>query len=194
MDCSFFNRFLWFLLIPFSLFADYLHVKPIPWLTMDAVDFIEEFLEERVNAKIFEFGSGGSTVWFAKRTKHVVTVEHNQEWFDFISAALQNEGLQSNVEFIFHKRPYHSVISKFPKEYFDLVLVDGRDRSQCAWTAIQHIKSKGLLVLDDFERGEYHSIEKLLKKSRWTCIHTVTDYHGDPDRNFGKITKIYIRS
>jgi len=50
----------------------------IPWITFEAIEFLKKSL--RKDMSVFEYGSGGSTVFFAKRVKKIITVEHNPEW------------------------------------------------------------------------------------------------------------------
>jgi hypothetical protein len=50
----------------------------LPWLSFGAIRFLEKFL--RPNMQIFEYGSGGSTVFFASRCQSIVSVEDNAEW------------------------------------------------------------------------------------------------------------------
>src|SRR4051812_14883663 len=47
----------------------------IPWFSYAAIDFLDAAL--RTNMTVFEYGSGGSTLFFAKRAKSVFTVEDN---------------------------------------------------------------------------------------------------------------------
>ncbi len=59
--------------------------NPIPWVTYSFIDFIKD----RINSQhtVFEFGSGNSTFFYAKLAGKVVSVEHDQEWFDKISTS-----------------------------------------------------------------------------------------------------------
>lgn len=50
----------------------------LPWMTYDAIAFLEEITSEENN--VFEWGSGGSTIFFAARCKQVISVEHDKEW------------------------------------------------------------------------------------------------------------------
>ena len=62
--------------------------NPLPWITLPCLDFIGSRLNK--NMSVFEFGAGNSTFYFAKRVGNVVSVEHNQEWFDKINKELKN--------------------------------------------------------------------------------------------------------
>ena len=57
----------------------------VPWLTYPAIRFLDVRLEGR---RLFEFGSGSSTAWFAHRCREVVSVENNPGWFEMVRARL----------------------------------------------------------------------------------------------------------
>jgi hypothetical protein len=46
----------------------------VPWWTMDAADEVAMFLRDRRDARIFEWGSGASTFWLARRAAAVHSV------------------------------------------------------------------------------------------------------------------------
>jgi len=59
------------------------HIKKrMPWLAKGAVDWLENNLTK--DFKILEFGSGGSTLFFAERCKEVITIENNKKFYDLI--------------------------------------------------------------------------------------------------------------
>src|SRR5215467_3096301 len=49
----------------------------VPWWTFPAIDAVERWIAARGNVRVFEYGSGASTVWLARRAAHVVSVEHD---------------------------------------------------------------------------------------------------------------------
>ena len=49
-----------------------------PWITIPARHFLQKTLTP--DFRVLEFGAGGSTLFFAKRVKELVTVEHQPEW------------------------------------------------------------------------------------------------------------------
>src|SRR5688572_27506537 len=53
-------------------------LQPLPWLPAAAVSFLDDKL---AGLSVFEWGSGGSTLWFAERARSVVSVEHDPVWF-----------------------------------------------------------------------------------------------------------------
>src|SRR4051812_37225534 len=50
----------------------------VPWMTFGAIEFLQRALRE--DMVVFEYGSGGSTLFFANRVRRLVTIEHDPEW------------------------------------------------------------------------------------------------------------------
>lgn len=126
--------------------------EPIPWVTYSFIDFIAERIKKEHT--VFEFGSGNSTLYYAKRAKRVVSVEHDKDWFDKISS-----GKPSNSEMIFCALQSNGEYSKKPElmsEKFDIIIVDGRDRVNCCYHSVSALSEKGVVVLDDSEREKYN--------------------------------------
>src|SRR6185436_12325922 len=63
----------------------------IPWFSYAAIDFLEKHLREDMS--VCEYGSGGSTIFFAKRTKSVFSIENDPQWFQRVSDRLRTEAL-----------------------------------------------------------------------------------------------------
>src|SRR5579862_909721 len=80
----------------------------LPWLAYAAIDFLDDFLKP--NMTVCEYGSGGSTLFFARRVKWVFSIEDNQEWFRVVSEKLRAKSI-GNVTMKFcpcdFKNPVH---------------------------------------------------------------------------------------
>lgn len=61
-----------------------------PWLVFSAIRMIEKISKRGM--RVFEFGSGGSTLFFYDRGCTVISVEHDAEWFDRVSTNIKSEG------------------------------------------------------------------------------------------------------
>ena len=147
----------------------------IPWFSYAAIDFLKQFVQPQMT--VFEYGSGGSTVFFAKRAASVFSVEDNPKWFEWVSRRVQQQGL-SNVtlklcEFDF-KDPvgfeHSAYLQAIPDEKFDIIVVDGSEewtqvRPICFAKAESRIKGGGIIVVDDSWRypalREDHHAKKL---------------------------------
>ena len=150
-----------------------------PWLTEKANLFLEKFFTLNSNAKVLEFGCGASTLWLSKHVMHLVSIEHNKNWAKKISTILKNGIAHGFTDLHLLERPYYQVTSKFPDEYFDLILVDGRDRVKCTESCLKTLKSGGILMLDNAERKNYSQIYEILKNWKFNkTVQTKPDEFG----------------
>lgn len=147
----------------------------IPWWTFAAIDEVESFLASRPSARAFEFGSGASTIWLAKRCSHVISVEHDEAWAAFLQDHLKNypnidhrfvapsQALdRSSSDFRSQKTKwtqfdFRNYIEEIDKddELYDLIVIDGRCREDCLRLASRHLKDAGMIVFDNSNRARY---------------------------------------
>lgn len=145
-----------------------------PWLAADSVRWLEKHLTP--NMRVFEWGAGRSTLFFARRCAHVTSVEHKAKWRRKVQARLDELGI-ANAELLFHPPeasqeasgdykpgfgPYTRAILPYPDRHFDIVLIDGRSRVACARHCVAKLKPGGVLILDNSERAKYHPIYQAL--------------------------------
>jgi hypothetical protein len=153
------------------------------WINFKALAFLTSYLKPE--HKVFEFGGGGSTLFFCKRAGEVVTVENDPEWFEILKKQVEtkqypakwsgsmivgkpvvhdpNRRIDNPADFKsnhpgqadLNYQEYAQSIKRFPAEYFDMVLVDGRVRPACIQESLTHIKIGGYLVVDNMEREYY---------------------------------------
>jgi len=161
-----------------------------PWITFPAMRWLASYL--RPSMSVFEWGSGGSTLFFARRVARVVSVEYDAVWCEAVAARLRAQGLgnalvqllppepgndgalyrSSAVEFVgmSFRRYVHSVLD-YPDGSFDVILVDGRARLGCLVTALPKLKDDGVLILDNSEREDAAEACALLTGPAWTVRH-----------------------
>lgn len=155
---------------------------PTPWLTFDAIDFITDRLSPKWN--IFEYGSGGSTLYWLKSGAELVSIEHEAEWYNLVEGKIRpgsrldyrlvqpelgslcaptpdtvaDPDCYASNDPLFSAqnfRRYVSQIDEFPDQTFDMVIVDGRARPSCLKHSFPKVKVGGLLVLDNSDREYY---------------------------------------
>jgi hypothetical protein len=134
--------------------------EPLPWVTYSFIDFIKDRLNQQ--QRVFEYGSGSSTLFYAQRVGKVVSVEHDEAWFNKIVSSKPQ-----NAEMIFTKLERGGEYSKKAAllgEQFDIIIVDGRDRVNCCKESIHALSSQGVMVLDDSERKDYDEARHFLKE------------------------------
>lgn len=95
--------------------------KGLPWCTYSFIHFIEPRLKK--DFKIFEYGSGASTEWYAQRCKEVISVENNEEWYLWSEKKLES---LDNVNVLLRndQESYCKAIGE-KKQKYDIVIVDG---------------------------------------------------------------------
>jgi predicted O-methyltransferase YrrM len=120
----------------------------IPWLTFDAIRYIASELPD--GAKVFEFGSGHSTLYWLRRGATVNSVEDEASWHEMLSSTLAERAL-SNCHLVHAETlsTYLSAIETCSPASQDLVLVDGAHRRDCVIAAIPYVKPGGMLVVDN---------------------------------------------
>lgn len=168
-----------------------------PWLTRDAVDFLDGWI--RPSDYLVEFGSGRSTVWFARRVSSMLSVEHDPSWHARTSQMLASEGTDSKVRYILCQDSREYVALPTSLHNVDLCLVDGIHRGSVAVGMVRAMTpGSGVLVIDNanwylpprrnlpFNRGrktvgepvdsDWEEFEKAVR--HWRCYWTsngVTD-------------------
>ncbi len=146
----------------------------LPWWTMDAIDKVDAFLRVRPRAQVFEYGSGASTIWLAKRSGSVKSVEHDNKWYPIVREKLANF---SNAELTlvstdpvphpdpaylsqrpgWRGRTFHDYVHAIDRETgeFDMIVIDGRARPACLAHAARRLAKDGLIVFDNTRRAAY---------------------------------------
>ncbi|MCU0342233.1 MAG: class I SAM-dependent methyltransferase [Ignavibacterium sp.] len=125
--------------------------NPLPWFSYPFIDFLTPRITK--DLVVFEFGSGSSTSFFAERVKKVISIEHNNEWFEIV-----NKSRPKNVELILtDSDSANDYLNYFIalKDKADIVIVDGLHRNECLIKACDNLSSNGVIILDDSERPEY---------------------------------------
>lgn len=74
----------------------YLLTEALPWLTYDTIDFITSRLTGPV--RVFEYGSGGSTLFWSRFDVMCVSVEHDPEWFTLVRERLAGNHLKGAAQ------------------------------------------------------------------------------------------------
>ena len=110
-----------------------------PWLPPSVLPVLDSLARGGI---VFEYGSGSSTAWLARRARKVFSVEHNQEWHSKVSGDLAE---LSNVEaLLVTPEKYPTAIEELASEPA-LVIIDGIARSACLHEALS-VRAAAILV------------------------------------------------
>lgn len=171
----------------------------LPWWSLDAIRAADRHLSPE--HEVFEWGSGGSTLYLARRAQKVTTVEQHPEWLEKVRTALKRTSLE-NVSLLFRDLdvsareafescPYAQALDAAQ----DVVVVDGEDafgpdsrwsaRETCFRLAEKWVKKPGgLIIVDDSwrypaTRRETQAKRLVVHESTGPCRKgvTSTDFH-----------------
>ncbi len=154
--------------------------QPIPWYRYAAIDFLDERIDAGHN--VFEFGSGNSTLWWARRAKSVTAVEHESAWAAKVRAAapenvtLLEVPLETDGEYC--RTPQRAGTK------YEIVIIDGRDRVNCALNCLDTLTDDGVIVWDDSHRRRYRSgldflAEHGFRRLRFTGLGPIAPNDGE---------------
>ncbi len=164
-----------------------------PWMAFGAIDFLRKRITKAM--KVFEYGSGGSTLFWSKLASKVVSIEHHEGWYLQMKNVLEQKGIR-NVDFRYlppdpestpqqlssndpdsylsadesyagiRFKNYVLSIEEFSAGSLDVVIVDGRARPSCIKHAVSKVAKGGYLVVDNTER-DYYLRNFKFPKSEW---------------------------
>jgi len=158
--------------------------KPIPWFSYPAIEYLQgiDFSEKNC----FEYGSGNSTLFWAKRCKTVTSVENDKRWFDYVKSKMP-----ANVNYIFADTENEYIQSiRNEGQRYDVVVIDGDvfDRQKCAIECLNYLNDTGFIILDNSER--YSSWTNFFRESDLLQV----DMHGfAPNASLCQCTSFFFR-
>lgn len=141
--------------------------NPLPWMNYPMISLLKERL--RKEHHVFEYGSGYSTHFFAKRANEVTSVEYDEVWYNNVKVQLPD-----NAQVLFRTKDYDGGYCRAILEtnkMYDLVIVDGRDRVNCAKIALGRLKQEGVLILDDSQREQYLPAHDYFMEKGFKFLH-----------------------
>lgn len=122
-----------------------------PWICYPAIELLETFLHR--DSRVLEFGSGMSTIWYAKHAGEVYAVEDSGPWHARV-AGLVSAAHLNNVHLHYAERiDEYSQFMATDSAGFDLIVVDGNYRHQCTMEALPLLRNGGIFYLDNSDRG-----------------------------------------
>jgi hypothetical protein len=196
------------LLVPFEMIRHPQHAKAwfhdrfdkegairqgVPWIAWPCIDYLTSYLKPE--HKVFEWGGGGSTIFFLAKGCSVTTIESNEYWRNQIDARIGQEyrhrwqlrfvEADSNED---PRAPLYiqSVLEGGP---WDVVLVDGWNREECLMQARETVRPGGLLLLDNANRLQYAHIPAVMRNG-WERL----PFRGlGPARTWVTQTDVYVK-
>jgi len=156
----------------------------LPWMNYAAIDFIGAKITAQT--RVFEWGAGYSSLWFAARAMEVVCAEDNIEW----NSALGKK-LPANVRLMSlpGKADYVNCITNEPGE-FDVIVIDGSFRNDCAPMCDGKLAKNGFVIFDNSDSREFDQSMKYFGEQGYFRI----DFWGlIPSYLYKNCTSIFFR-
>lgn len=157
--------------------------EPIPWYTYPAIEFLNQF--DFSTKKVFEFGSGNSSLYWSERCLSLISIEHEDVWFKKM-----NDNIRSNQSLFLKKNKdeYVKSINSFDTK-FDIIIIDGVFRRDCAIEVEKNLNlESGIVILDNSDW--YAKTAKFLRDSM-NMIQV--DFHGfGPINNYTWTTSLFF--
>lgn len=160
--------------------------KKIPWYTYPSIEYLDNI--DFSSKSIFEYGSGNSSAFWSERSKDIVSIEHNKEWYEKVKKTIR-----SNQSLILtgDTDEYEGSIKDQNKK-FDVIIIDGIRRSECARIVRKYFNDESnegaMIILDNSDW--YKDTSKYLR-DELNLIEI--DFHGfGPINNYTWTTSIFI--
>ena len=136
-----------------------------PWIAPSAVAWLDRVMTRQW--AVFEFGSGASTEWYARRAGSIVGLEDDPDWCLRVRGRLRLCGVSNYSIVQADLTRFPSMIAAQPDAAFDLVVIDsnetqGMSRLDCLAASRHKVKPGRYLLLDDSDRPQYFEADVLL--------------------------------
>jgi hypothetical protein len=131
-----------------------------PYLSDQEIKSLENLLKKR-RGDMWEWGSGGSTIYFSKFCNEYYSIEHKSNWHKAINnikpknvkcflvpndipQAEKDDGTKEEFA------SYIKFINNFKGKIFDYVFIDGRARPYCAEECLNFISKDSYIIIHDW--------------------------------------------
>ncbi|BBL68646.1 hypothetical protein MchiMG62_18270 [Methanoculleus chikugoensis] len=136
--------------------------NPLPWYTYSAIEYLTQF--DYSKCTVFEYGSGNSSQFWAQRALRVTSVESDKDWY-----WIGNQNILSNQKLLLSTEQIDYINSiHLENTCYDVIVIDGKYRYNCAVEAVKRIKSGGIIILDNSDW--FPNATRLLQEAGLTQI------------------------
>lgn len=146
----------------------------LPWYTHPALDDIQSW--DLKNKKVFEYGVGQSTIWWASKCKWVYGVDSNEEWVKAMHDAVISNSVIAHIPV---KDIYISSLRI--SRGIDIVVVDGDYRDECVRHAVQTLKKGSKVIIDNWIQPSVWVATEETQSIISKLDHTIYKQPGHPD-------------
>jgi predicted O-methyltransferase YrrM len=168
---------------PLKIPADY--VNPglstldleFPWIVPDSAHLLNEYVS--ATHTVLDLGSGGSTLFYARRCRHVHAVETIRDYYDIVRDKIEEKGLGHKIDYCYvPATELADYIASLPDQSFDIVGVDtmrGTSRS-ALFNAMLPKWCGSIIVMDNWAHKGLWPEHARLTVEQLTEKHALQDY------------------
>lgn len=127
----------------------YVHKKPvtlenteIPWYTFAAIEYLDQL--DISKSKVLEFGSGNSSVYLSARSLSVTSMEADRDWYEIGKRRIIDKN-----ELRYAETVEDYTLRNLGIADYDVIVIDGHFRFDCAVRTIEGCRSDALIVFDN---------------------------------------------
>lgn len=147
-----------------------------PWWGKSIIDLVVKKLDR--NMKVFEWGTGNSTLFWGQYVGSVVSVESDLEWYEKMKRVITNNVRLEYCQLEYDGEYCRKILDE--EQEFEIILIDGRDRVRCACNAIKKLTENGIIIWDNSEREYYQKGFKYIKRYGFKQLELSSIVYGLP--------------
>lgn len=160
---------------------------PLPWMNYSIIRMFEQRLTK--DMRIFEYGSGYSTLFFSDHVLQVCSVEHDKSWYKTMSNRVPSNATIIHKE-LSDVEAYCGSVHNF-EGTFDVIVIDGRERVKSVISCIAKLSPRGIVILDDSERERYAYAFEFMKELGFNSL----DFEGlKPGGHRNVVSTVFYKS
>lgn len=130
-------------------------------------------------SKVFEYGIGGSTLFYPSYCKKWYSVEHNKVYYESFLKAAENITLPDNITTMLMEdtsRYIRSILNLISST--DIVLIDGICREECLCLVNKYANIGTVVILHDTDNPNCWSSRELMYKKLLEKSSVIVDVPG----------------
>jgi len=148
----------------------------VPWFTYPAIQFLNGVVQP--SWKVFEYGSGYSTVFWNARCALTVSVEHDESWFNHLKALHPEFDVRLVKEGFDVSRGYlEDLVARFEAESFELPTLPDR-QSNIDHGLLNREFANYAAQVTEFPKG-FFDVIVVDGMARCLCLYAAAEYIAD---------------